>query len=71
MTSLSNNLEINAYNFFAGDVTKVGEANIVVYSCPFDMLATETKGTVLIKNADELKNFSKGEENLFEQVHTF
>ncbi|XP_039270687.2 T-complex protein 1 subunit theta-like [Styela clava] len=50
-----------------GDVTKVTGANIAIYSCPFDMLATETKGTVLIKNAEELKNFSKGEENLFEK----
>lgn len=30
------------------------------------MLATETKGTVLIKNAEELKSFSKGEEDLME-----
>ena len=32
------------------------------------MLNTETKGTVLIKNAEELKNFSKGEEDLMESV---
>jgi len=39
-----------------------------VYSCPFDMLNTETKGTVLIKNAKELLEFSTGEENLMEEV---
>jgi len=48
------------------EIQTVQDANIVVFTCPFDMLATETKGTVLIKNADELKNFSKGEENLME-----
>lgn len=36
-----------------------------------DWLQTETKGTVLIKSAAELKDFSKGEENLLEaQVKT-
>lgn len=50
-----------------GNVTQVEGAKIAIFSCPFDMLATETKGTVLIKNAEELKNFSKGEEDLFEK----
>lgn len=50
-----------------GNVTRVDDAKIAIFSCPFDMLATETKGTVLIKNAEELKNFSKGEEDLFEK----
>lgn len=49
-----------------GDVTKVDDAKICVISCPLDSMATETKGTVLIKNADELMNFSKGEEDLLE-----
>lgn len=49
-----------------GDVTSVKDAKIVVYSCPFDCTVTETKGTVLIKNAEELLNFSKGEENQLE-----
>ena len=44
------------------------DAKIAVYSCPFDMLNTETKGTVLIKNAKELLEFSTGEENLMEEV---
>ncbi|KAK3696954.1 hypothetical protein RRG08_023147 [Elysia crispata] len=50
-----------------GDVTKAEHAKVVVYSCPLDSMQTETKGTVLIKNADELLNFSKGEENMMEQ----
>ncbi|XP_006056409.3 T-complex protein 1 subunit theta isoform X1 [Bubalus bubalis] len=49
-----------------GDVTSVKDAKIAVYSCPFDGMITETKGTVLIKSAEELMNFSKGEENLME-----
>ena len=43
-------------------------AKIAVYSCPFDSMATETKGTVLLKSASELLEFSKGEESLIEKV---
>ncbi|KAM3932923.1 T-complex protein 1 subunit theta isoform 2-T2 [Leptodactylus fuscus] len=50
-----------------GDITSVKDAKIAVYSCPFDGMVTETKGTVLINNAQELMNFSKGEENLMEE----
>ncbi|XP_052811560.1 T-complex protein 1 subunit theta-like [Mya arenaria] len=50
-----------------GEVTKMSKAKIVVYSCPLDIMQTETKGTVLIKNAEELINFSQGEENFVEQ----
>lgn len=49
-----------------GDVTKVVNAKIVVYTCPVDITQTETKGTVLIKSADELMQFSRGEESLLE-----
>uniref|UniRef100_A0A673HMP5 T-complex protein 1 subunit theta n=1 Tax=Sinocyclocheilus rhinocerous TaxID=307959 RepID=A0A673HMP5_9TELE len=49
-----------------GDITSVKDAKIAVFSCPFDCMVTETKGTVLIKNAEELMNFSKGEEDLME-----
>lgn len=49
-----------------GDVTKKTNAKVAVYSCAFDMLAPETKGTVLIHSAEELKSFSKGEENVLE-----
>ncbi|CAH2084801.1 unnamed protein product [Euphydryas editha] len=50
-----------------GDVTGASKAKIVIYSCPVDITQTETKGTVLIKTADELLNFSKGEESLLEK----
>lgn len=49
-----------------GDVTRITDAKICVLSCPLDSMATETKGTVLIKNAEELMSFSKGEEDLLE-----
>ncbi|CAG5873731.1 unnamed protein product [Menidia menidia] len=49
-----------------GDITSVKDAKIAVFSCPFDCTVTETKGTVMINNAQELMNFSKGEEDLME-----
>lgn len=52
--------------FVEGDVTHAEKAKVAVFSCPFDIIQTETKGTVLIKTADELMNFSTGEENLLE-----
>ncbi len=51
-----------------GDVTRIEKAKVVVYTCPFDSMNTETKGTVLIKSAEELKTFSRGEEELIEAV---
>ncbi|XP_053964002.1 T-complex protein 1 subunit theta [Anastrepha ludens] len=52
--------------FVEGDVTFAENAKVAVFSCPIDIIQTETKGTVLIKSADELMNFSAGEENLLE-----
>lgn len=54
-----------------GDVKKASDAKIAVYSCAVDINQTETKGTVLIKTADELLNYSKGEEDLLEKVQLF
>eukprot|EP00058_Branchiostoma_floridae_P005088 XP_002590576.1 hypothetical protein BRAFLDRAFT_114782 [Branchiostoma floridae] len=50
------------------DLVKAKDAKIVVYTCPFDMGNTETKGTVLIKTAKELMDFSKGEEGLMDAM---
>ena len=50
-----------------GDVTKAEDCKVAVYSCPIDVMQTETKGTVLIKTAQELLDFSQGEENVVEQ----
>lgn len=49
-----------------GDVNSATDARIAIYSCAVDIMQTETKGTVLIKTADDLMNFSRGEENLLE-----
>jgi len=35
---------------------------VAVFTCPLDIAATETKGTVLLHNAQEMLDFSKGEE---------
>jgi len=50
-----------------GMVTKATKCKIALFSCPIDVSSTETKGTVLIKSAEELKNFSRGEEELLEK----
>ncbi|XP_076640512.1 chaperonin containing TCP1 subunit 8 [Colletes latitarsis] len=49
-----------------GDIIKKDNAKIAVYTCAVDIVQTETKGTVLIKSADELMKFSRGEESLLE-----
>lgn len=46
---------------------KAQKAKIAVFTCPLDVQMTETKGTVLIKNATEMLSFSKGEEAQMEQ----
>lgn len=54
-------------SLYTGAVTRATDAKIAVYSCPFDAMGTETKGTVLLKSASELLEFSTGEEQLIEQ----
>jgi len=46
------------------EVKNVQSAKIAMFNCPLDNLQTETKGTVLLKSAEELKDFTKGEENM-------
>merc|ERR1712226_274549 len=50
------------------DITQVDNAVIATFSCPLDNMTTETKGTVLLKSAQELMDFSKGEETMLEQT---
>ncbi|CAB3373992.1 Hypothetical predicted protein [Cloeon dipterum] len=52
--------------FVEGNVSKKTNAKIALYTCPVDIMQTETSGTVLIKSADELKSFSRGEESQLE-----
>jgi len=49
-----------------GIVKRVKNAKVGVFSCPIDTSQTETKGTVLLKNAQEMMDFSKGEESQLE-----
>lgn len=39
-----------------------GKNKVAVFTCPIDIANTETKGTVLLHNAQEMLDFSKGEE---------
>ncbi|KAJ9095820.1 hypothetical protein QFC19_007435 [Naganishia cerealis] len=49
-----------------GIVKKATKAKVAVYSCGMDIGQTETKGTVLLKNAGDLLDFSRGEEKQLE-----
>ncbi|KAI8391714.1 T-complex protein 1 theta subunit [Radiomyces spectabilis] len=51
-----------------GSVQKVTQAKVAVFTCPLDIAQTETKGTVLIHNAQEMLNFSKDEEKHIEKI---
>ncbi|EEH03736.1 T-complex protein 1 subunit theta [Histoplasma capsulatum G186AR] len=45
-----------------GAIKKAKKAKVGVFSCPIDISQTETKGTVLLHNAKEMLEFTKGEE---------
>jgi T-complex protein 1 subunit theta len=49
-----------------GEVKRVVDGKIAIFTCPFDVSQTETKGTVLIHNAEEMLNYSKDEEKQLE-----
>ncbi|CAI7677174.1 unnamed protein product [Penicillium pancosmium] len=49
-----------------GIVKQARKAKVGVFSCPIDISQTETKGTVLLKNAQEMVDFTKGEEERLE-----
>ena len=49
-----------------GTVKKARKAKVGVFSCPIDVSQTETKGTVLLHNAKEMLDFTKGEETQLE-----
>lgn len=51
-----------------GTIKKATKAKVGVFSCPLDIAQTETKGTVLLKNAQEMLDFTKGEEAQVENV---
>lgn len=49
-----------------GQIKKARKAKVGVFSCPIDASQTETKGTVLLTNAKEMLDFTKGEEDRLE-----
>lgn len=49
-------------------VTSVEKAKIAVFASGFEASSTEAKGTVLMKNADDLKNYNKSEELKMEEI---
>eukprot|EP00581_Thalassiosira_minuscula_P012229 CAMPEP_0183717258 /NCGR_PEP_ID=MMETSP0737-20130205/10917_1 /TAXON_ID=385413 /ORGANISM="Thalassiosira miniscula, Strain CCMP1093" /LENGTH=548 /DNA_ID=CAMNT_0025946667 /DNA_START=54 /DNA_END=1700 /DNA_ORIENTATION=- len=49
-------------------LTSASDAKIVVFGCGLEASATEAKGTVLMKNADDLKNYNKSEEKKMEEI---
>lgn len=51
-----------------GSVKNIKNSKVVVFTCPIDISTTETKGTVLLHNAQEMLDFSKGEEEQLEQM---
>jgi T-complex protein 1 subunit theta len=51
-----------------GAITKAKDAKVAVFTCGLDVATTETKGTVLIKNAKDMMDFSAGEETQLENV---
>lgn len=51
-----------------GTVKHAQKAKVGVFSCPIDIAQTETKGTVLLKNAQEMLDFTKGEESQIDQA---
>ncbi|CAI5757755.1 unnamed protein product [Candida verbasci] len=51
-----------------GSIKKTSNAKVVVFTCPIDISTTETKGTVLLHNAQEMLDFSKGEEQQLDQM---
>lgn len=48
-------------------ITEVKRAKIAVFNTSIEMQQGETKGTVLLKSADDLMNYTKGEEGQFEK----
>ncbi|RUS14466.1 T-complex protein 1 theta subunit [Endogone sp. FLAS-F59071] len=51
-----------------GVVNRAEKAKVGIFTCPLDIAQTETKGTVLIHNAAEMLNFTKGEEVHMEKI---
>ena len=51
-----------------GSIKQAKKSKVGVFSCPIDISQTETKGTVLLHNAKEMLNYTKGEESQLEGI---
>lgn len=51
-----------------GSIKRMEKAKVAVFVGGVDTSATETKGTVLIHNADQLENYAKSEESKVEEL---
>jgi T-complex protein 1 subunit theta len=49
-------------------ITSVKDAKVTVFGCGIEASGTEAKGTVLMKNADDLKGYNKTEEVKMEEI---
>lgn len=68
--SLSDSEVIHGLCVIRGSETtnhRVKDARVAVFSSPLEAESGDTKGTVLLKTADELANYTKGEEELMEK----
>ncbi|KAK8796528.1 hypothetical protein WA588_000659 [Blastocystis sp. NMH] len=52
-------------NLPANDVLHVSPARVLILTCGLEASSSETKGTVLIRSAEELTRFTRGEEQSF------
>lgn len=52
----------------SGTIESVAKAKVACYSCPIEINGGETKGTVIIKNAKDLLNFTTSEENYLDTM---
>lgn len=52
------------------DITELKNAKIAIFTCSIEPADTETKGTVLIENAQQLMNYNKSEEKEIEEMIT-
>lgn len=51
-----------------GVIKRVENAKVLVLGVPLEAASSEAKGTVLIKNAEELMNYNKSEESKMEEI---
>lgn len=51
-----------------GSIKHVENAVVTVFACGIEASATEAKGTVVLRNAEELKSYNKSEERKMEEI---